>query len=144
MSTSLAYGQLFTYSQWERLPEEERQVYLDMMGHHFNHHFPNFRNHFLKNQALFAWGSGWGWGPYGDGGNTTVVAFPQATPQKAILSAMSLDGGDINSPVLRGWNQASPDCRLPLTTRRFPPHWIKVKHPNAPAVKREVEEDWGR
>ena len=28
MSTSLAYGQLFTYSQWERLPEEERQVYL--------------------------------------------------------------------------------------------------------------------
>ena len=101
-----------------------------MMGHH-------------------SWGSGWGWGPYGDGGNTTVVAFPQATPQKAILSAMSLDGGDIYSPVLRGWNirgwnQASPDCRLPLTTRRFPPHWIKVKHPNAPAVKREVEEDWGR
>jgi hypothetical protein len=23
-------------------------------------------------------------------------------------------------------------------------HWIKVKNPNAPAVKREVEEDWGR
>ena len=28
MSTSLAYGQFFTYSEWERLPEEERQVYL--------------------------------------------------------------------------------------------------------------------
>jgi hypothetical protein len=28
VSTSLAYGQFFTYSQWERLPEEERQVYL--------------------------------------------------------------------------------------------------------------------
>ncbi len=29
VSTSLAYGQFFTYSQWERLPEEEeRQVYI--------------------------------------------------------------------------------------------------------------------
>ena len=24
------------------------------------------------------------------------------------------------------------------------PHWIKVKNPKAPAVKREAEEDWGR
>jgi bifunctional non-homologous end joining protein LigD len=24
------------------------------------------------------------------------------------------------------------------------PHWIKSKNPNAPAVKREVEEEWGR
>jgi len=24
------------------------------------------------------------------------------------------------------------------------PHWIKVKNPNAPAVKREAEEDWGK
>jgi ATP-dependent DNA ligase len=23
-------------------------------------------------------------------------------------------------------------------------HWIKVKNPKAPAVKREAEEDWGR
>jgi hypothetical protein len=28
VSTLLAYGQFFTYSEWERLPEEERQVYL--------------------------------------------------------------------------------------------------------------------
>jgi hypothetical protein len=28
VSTSLAYGQFFTYSQWERLPQKERQVYL--------------------------------------------------------------------------------------------------------------------
>jgi hypothetical protein len=27
VSTSLAYGQFFTYSQWERLPQKERQVY---------------------------------------------------------------------------------------------------------------------
>jgi hypothetical protein len=24
------------------------------------------------------------------------------------------------------------------------PHWVKVKNPNAPAVKREAEEDWSR
>jgi bifunctional non-homologous end joining protein LigD len=24
------------------------------------------------------------------------------------------------------------------------PHWLKVKNPNAPAVKREAEEDWGK
>jgi bifunctional non-homologous end joining protein LigD len=24
------------------------------------------------------------------------------------------------------------------------PHWVKVKNPNAPAVKRETEEDWRR
>jgi hypothetical protein len=24
------------------------------------------------------------------------------------------------------------------------PHWIKVKNPKAPAVKREADEDWGR
>jgi bifunctional non-homologous end joining protein LigD len=24
------------------------------------------------------------------------------------------------------------------------PHWMKAKNPNAPAVKREAEEDWGR
>jgi bifunctional non-homologous end joining protein LigD len=35
--------------------------------------------------------------------------------------------------------------RLGSTYRRgLSPHWIKVKNPNAPAVKREAEEDWGR
>ena len=27
---------------------------------------------------------------------------------------------------------------------RRSPHWVKVKNPKAPAVKREAEEDWGR
>jgi bifunctional non-homologous end joining protein LigD len=35
--------------------------------------------------------------------------------------------------------------RLGSTYRRGrSPHWVKVKNPNAPAVKREAEEDWGR
>jgi ATP-dependent DNA ligase len=28
--------------------------------------------------------------------------------------------------------------------RSVSPHWIKSKNPNAPAVKREAEIDWGR
>jgi len=24
------------------------------------------------------------------------------------------------------------------------PHWLKMKNPDAPAVKREAEEDWGK
>jgi bifunctional non-homologous end joining protein LigD len=31
-----------------------------------------------------------------------------------------------------------------LYRRGRSPHWIKVKNPKAPAVKREAEEDWGR
>ena len=35
--------------------------------------------------------------------------------------------------------------RLRSTYRRGrSPLWVKVKNPNAPAVKREAEEDWGR
>ena len=35
--------------------------------------------------------------------------------------------------------------RLGSTYRRGrSPHWLKVKNPNAPAMKREAEEDWGR
>jgi len=35
--------------------------------------------------------------------------------------------------------------RLGSTYRRGrSPHWVKVKNPKAPAVKREAEEDWGR
>jgi hypothetical protein len=52
---------------------------MGMHGHgHMGHH-----HHFRNNPFLFG---GWGWGwPYGDSGygNTTVVAFPQATPQAA-------------------------------------------------------------
>jgi len=76
-----------------------------MMGHHFNHHFPNFRNHFLRNQAFFGngWGwGGWGWGGYGEGGNTTVVNFPSAIP-----------GADVTGST-------SPPCRLKEETFTVP------------------------
>jgi hypothetical protein len=66
-----------------------------MHGHsHFGNHF-HFVNHFNRNLfnrfngnpfLLGGWGWDWGLGGgYGDSGygNTTVVAFPQATPQQA-------------------------------------------------------------
>jgi bifunctional non-homologous end joining protein LigD len=31
-----------------------------------------------------------------------------------------------------------------LYRRGRSPHWVKVKNPNAPAIRREAEEDWGR
>jgi hypothetical protein len=58
-------------------------------GGHFGHnHFGHnrFDRRFLRNQFFNGWGWDWGWTPYdnsGYGGNTTVVAFPVATPQVA-------------------------------------------------------------
>ena len=68
---------------------------------HFHGRFDNhfLRNHFLRNQAG-GWGWDWGWG-YGDNGyNTTVVAFPQATPQAA-----NVTGSIATGPC--HWNQES-------------------------------------
>jgi hypothetical protein len=46
------------------------------------HGHRHFIHHFRQNPFLFG-GWGWGgWGPYGEG-NTTIVAFPQATPRAA-------------------------------------------------------------
>jgi hypothetical protein len=32
----------------------------------------------------------------------------------------------------------------PRSTAKRTRHWVKIKNPNAPAVRREAEEDWGR
>jgi hypothetical protein len=50
------------------------------------HHFHHFHHRFQNDQAFFG-GLGWGWG-YGDSGygNTTVLAYPQATPQTADMT----------------------------------------------------------
>jgi hypothetical protein len=60
---------------------------------HFGH--AHFDHRFLRNQAVLGgWGWGWGWGGYGDNGygNTTVVAFPQATPQAANVTGSIATG----------------------------------------------------
>jgi hypothetical protein len=63
-------------------------------GGHFRHHFDHFGHRFQRNQVLLGgWGWDWGW-PYGDTGygNTTVVAFPQATPQAANVTGSTSSG----------------------------------------------------
>ena len=56
-------------------------------GGHFGNKFGrHFDHRFRRNRVLFGFGGGWdGWGggPYGEGGNTTVVNFPSAIPQAA-------------------------------------------------------------
>jgi hypothetical protein len=73
--------------------------------------------------------------------------------QMAILGAGVPGMGDIRgvpgitgtrvalSIGLRGHRQQA--AGLALSVGRSP-HWVKVKKPKAPAVKREAEEDWGR
>lgn len=55
------------------------------VGHnHFGHN--HFDRRFLRNRFfLNGWGWDWGWAPYDNSGygNSTVVAFPLATPQVA-------------------------------------------------------------
>jgi hypothetical protein len=55
------------------------------IGHnHFGHN--HFDRRFLRNRFfLNGWGWDWGWAPYDNSGygNSTVVAFPLATPQVA-------------------------------------------------------------
>jgi hypothetical protein len=43
----------------------------------------------------------------------------------------------------RGLNRLFADHRFVRHASRTD-HWIKVKNPAAPAVKREAEEDWAR
>jgi hypothetical protein len=39
---------------------------------------------------------------------------------------------------------SSAASRGSIYRRGRSPHWVKVKNPKAPAVRREAEEDWGR
>jgi hypothetical protein len=49
------------------------------------------------------------------------------------------------SAASSGANISKASCRSDLAHYRTErsPHWVKVKNPNAPAVTREAEEEWG-
>jgi hypothetical protein len=55
----------------------------------------------------------------------TITAISESTPA---CTAAAIDPGDGEVGGDRGRS----------------PHWIKVKNPNAPAVKREAEADWAK
>jgi ATP-dependent DNA ligase len=55
------------------------------------------------------------------------------------------DGALVFGPACQLGCEGIVSKRLGSTYRRGrSPHWVKVKNPKAPAVKREAEEDWGR
>jgi bifunctional non-homologous end joining protein LigD len=55
------------------------------------------------------------------------------------------DGATVFREACRLGCEGIVSKRLGSTYRRGrSPLWLKVKNPNAPAVKREAEEDWGR
>ena len=67
-----------------------------------------------------------------NGLNTTLTALREAQAQRAAASGAPLIG--LEGIVSK---------RLGATYRSGrSPDWLKFKNPNAPAVKREAEEDW--
>jgi hypothetical protein len=51
-----------------------------------------------------------------------------------------------NIKIGMNWDSSSAekDAAGEVLIAAHSPLWLKVKNPNAPAVKREAEEDWGR
>jgi hypothetical protein len=68
-------------------------------------------------------------------GTTNHQSLAGGTMVGFVLSDISVDISDIGTTVSMVIG--------PYHSGRSP-HWVKVKNPKGPAVKREVEEDWGR
>jgi hypothetical protein len=70
---------------------------------------------------------------------STEAAEAAQSPAVAVAAAAAVEAP---RPAAEG----RMGCRaIALTTRSGrSAHWVKVKNPKAPAVKREAEQDWGR
>jgi ATP-dependent DNA ligase len=78
--------------------------------------------------------------------NTTdVVGSAQMRSQQAVLIPKREVDIDHSKHTCKLGCEGIVSKRLgsPYRSGRSP-HWVKVKNPKAPAVKREAEEDWGR
>jgi hypothetical protein len=58
----------------------------------------------------------------------SVMGQKQTWTAQTVMSAFTPKADTVGSPYRSGRS----------------PHWVKVKNPKAPAVKREAEEDWRR
>jgi hypothetical protein len=87
-------------------------------------------------------------GPQEFEGNRTRTAAPSAPPShlgSVLNEHFEEDGAIVFREACRLGCEGIVSKRLGSTYRRGrSPHWVKVKNPNAPAVKREAEQDWGR
>jgi hypothetical protein len=80
--------------------------------------------------------------------SSCVAARPQASAASAERATSSRKRGSIYSSLhLAQTPRLARIYRCVQTTidgKRRSPEWLKMKNANAPAVKREEEEDWGR
>jgi hypothetical protein len=79
--------------------------------------------------------------------DAVTFAIDRSTPRPGIVLNEHYDGeGDIVyqiRPQARLRRHCVKAAGFAYRSGRVD-HWIKVKNPRAPAVKREAEEDWGR
>jgi bifunctional non-homologous end joining protein LigD len=70
---------------------------------------------------------------------------------RAAVSGIALNEHYVGHGEIVYQQACKPGCEGIVSKRRGSPyrsgrskHWLKVKNPAAPAVRREAEEDWGR
>jgi bifunctional non-homologous end joining protein LigD len=76
---------------------------------------------------------------------TLASVLARAAPGLRLNEHLEADGPDVfhHACMLGLEGIVSKHKNSPYRSGRSP-HWIKSKNPNAPAVKREAEEDWGQ
>jgi hypothetical protein len=73
--------------------------------------------------------------------NRTQTAAGILTNMCTAMADMFISRTEL-SPQFKLVVRCGDERRLALSLARLP-HWVKVKNPKAPAVRREAEEDWG-
>ena len=77
-------------------------------------------------------------------GDKRLVAYVVADDESEMTASVTASELRRHAQAqLHGLDIVSKRIDSPYRSGRSP-HWVKVKNPNAPAVKREAEEDWGR
>jgi hypothetical protein len=72
-----------------------------------------------------------------------LCGSPERRDLGTFISIISLNAELVACRTSTPWKSRQHKRRFGSTYRSGrSPHWLKVKNPNAPAVKREAEEDW--
>jgi bifunctional non-homologous end joining protein LigD len=76
---------------------------------------------------------------------TLASVLARASPSLRLNEHLEANGPDVfHHACMLGLEGIVSKRKDPQYRSGRSPHWIKSKNPNAPAVKREAEEDWGR
>jgi bifunctional non-homologous end joining protein LigD len=75
----------------------------------------------------------------------SLLAFAPRTPASCSMKHYKGDGDIVFKYACKLGCEGIVSKQLGSTYRSGrSPHWVKVKNPKAPAIRREAEEDWGR